>query len=237
MDDRPGGRRLTRSRETGVDAGGRGNPGPRDGRTRDASDRFLISQRLYGREREVASLVDAIDGACAGRTALILVAGYPGIGKTALISELYRPIVRQRGYFIAGKFDQVVRNIPYGALVQAFRGLVWHWLAESEDVLAAWRERVAAALGTSGGVLAEVLPEIEFVVGKQPEAPPLDTVEAQNRFRYVFQSFVGAVAQPEHPLVLFLDDLQWVDAATLDLLHSLLTSPAVRSLLVVGTRP
>ena len=140
----------------------------------DVSDRFLISQKLYGRHREVADLLRAFDETCEGGTALMLVSGYSGIGKTSLIHELYKPIVRQRGYFIAGKFDQVVRNIPYGALTQALRSLVWQLLTESEERLSEWRARLSAALGANGGVLADVIPEIELIIGKQAPAPPLD---------------------------------------------------------------
>jgi predicted ATPase/transcriptional regulator with GAF, ATPase, and Fis domain len=200
----------------------------------DVPDRFLISQKLYGRNHEVADLLRAFDETCEGRTAFMLVSGYSGIGKTSLIQELYKPIVRQRGYFIAGKFDQVVRNIPYGAFTQALRSLVWQLLTESEERLALWRARLSDALGANGGVLAEVIPEIELVIGKQVPPPPLETSEARNRFGYVFQRFVGALAQREHPLVVFLDDLQWVDAATLDLLHALLTGPNIQHLLLIG---
>jgi predicted ATPase/transcriptional regulator with GAF, ATPase, and Fis domain len=202
--------------------------------TNDVSERFLIPQRLYGRDKELAALAAAFDGACDGRATLLLVSGYSGIGKTTLISELYRPIVKQRGYFLAGKFDQVIRSVPYGALIQAFRGFVWQALAESEHELARWRARLAAALGANGGVIAEVIPEIEFVLGPQAPPPSLEPAEAQNRFRYVFQSFVGAVAQQDHPLVVFLDDLQWADAATLDLLHALLTGPDLHHVLFIG---
>ena len=200
----------------------------------DVPDRFLISQKLYGRNRDLADLLRAFDETCDGLTGLMLVAGYSGIGKTSLIHELYKPIVRQRGYFIAGKFDQVVRNIPYGALTQALRSLVWQLLTESEDRLSLWRARLSDALGTNGGVLAEVIPEIELIIGKQAPPPPLDPTEARNRFGYVFQSFISALARREHPLVVFLDDLQWVDAATLDLLHALLTGPGIRHLLLIG---
>jgi predicted ATPase/transcriptional regulator with GAF, ATPase, and Fis domain len=200
----------------------------------DVPDRFLISQKLYGRNREVAELLHAFDETCEGRTGLMLVSGYSGIGKTSLIHELYKPIVRQRGYFIAGKFDQVVRNIPYGALTQALRSLVWQLLTESEDRLSLWRARLSDTLGTNGGVLAEVIPEIELIIGKQAPPPPLDPTEARNRFGYVFQSFISALARKEHPLVVFLDDLQWVDAATLDLLHGLLTGPGIQHLLLIG---
>ena len=200
----------------------------------DVPDRFLIPQRLYGRDLEMAALVTAFEATCEGETSLLLVSGYPGVVKTSLIAELARRMLRQSGYFISGKFDQVVRTIPYGAMVQALRNLIWQWLAESEERLATWRVRLSDALGSNVAVLAEVLPEIEFVAGKQPAPAPLDPAEAQNRFRYVFQSFVGTLASAEHPLVIFLDDLQWVDPATLDLLTALLTSPDIRHLLVIG---
>ncbi|HET7291745.1 MAG TPA: sigma 54-interacting transcriptional regulator [Vicinamibacteria bacterium] len=200
----------------------------------DFSDRFLIPQRLYGRDREVEELKAAFEGTCSGPAALVLVAGYSGIGKTSLIQELYRPIVRQRGHFISGKFDLVARNIPYGALIQAFRGLVQQLLTESEARLAEWKERLAAALGENGSVLTEVIPELELILGPQAPVPALPAAETQNRFRLVFQSFVSALADEAHPLALFLDDLQRADAASLALLQPLLTSPEVRSLLIIG---
>ncbi|HXW05336.1 MAG TPA: sigma 54-interacting transcriptional regulator [Vicinamibacterales bacterium] len=200
----------------------------------DVSEHFLIPQRLYGRDAELAALLSAFESTCEGATSLMLVSGYSGIGKTSLIGEISRRIVRQRGYFVTGKFDQVVRNIPHGALVQAFRSLIWQVLAESEERLTVWRTRLSTALGATAGVLAEVLPEIEIVLGKQPPPTPLDPAEAQNRFRYVFESFAGALAGADSPLVIFLDDLQWVDAATLDLLQALLTSPETRHLLIIG---
>ena len=204
---------------------------------RDASGQLVIAPKLYGREREVRSLLDAFERTCAGgsgRGEMLLVEGYAGIGKTALIQQLVRPIVRNKGYFIAGKFDQVVRGVPFGALIQAFRGLVRQLLTESEARLAAWRGALAQALGGNGGVLAEVIPEIEFIVGPQAAPALLGSTEAQNRFQRVLQNFFVALAQPEHPLVLFLDDLQWADAATLGLLEPLLASGETRSLLLLG---
>ena len=204
---------------------------------RDASAELVISHKLYGREREVQQLLAAFDRACIGTSGegeMVLVEGYAGIGKTALIQQLYRPIVRQRGYFISGKFDQVARGVPFGALIQAFRALVQQLLTEPEAQLAAWRRTLSEALGGNGGVLAEVIPEIEFIVGSQPPPVRLGSAEAQNRFQRVLQNFVGALARPEHPLVLFLDDLQWADAATLALLEPLLVADERRCLLLLG---
>jgi predicted ATPase len=200
----------------------------------DRSDRLLIPQRLYGREVELGQLRTAFEEALAGHPVLVLVAGYAGVGKTSFINELCRPLVRERGYFISGKFDQVARNVPYSALVQALRSLVWQVLADDEARLAAWRAELTSALGTNGGVIATVIPEIEFIIGAQAAPVALDAVESQNRFRYVFRSFVETFARPDHPLVLFLDDLQWADAATLDLLHPILTDADARALLVIG---
>jgi predicted ATPase len=200
----------------------------------DLSDRLLIPQRLYGRDAELVQLTAAFEESLEGRPGLVLVAGYAGVGKTSFVNELCRPIVRERGYFIGGKFDQVARNVPYSALVQAFRSLVWQVLTDEENRLAKWRAELTAALGANGGVLATVIPETEFIIGKQPPPVALDAVESQNRFRYVFRSFVETFARLDHPLILFLDDLQWADAATLELLHFILTDADVRALLVIG---
>lgn len=201
---------------------------------RDISDRLLIPQRLYGREAEIQELARVFESVVRGGTAMMLVAGYPGIGKTVLIQEMYGPIVRKRGHFTAGKFDQIVRNIPYGALIQALKGLLGQLLTGSEENLRDWRRRLLDALGPNGGVLAEVIPEIELILGKQPAPALLGPAETQNRFRLVFQNFIGAVARQEHPLVVFLDDLQWADPATLNLLLPLLTSPDLKHLLLIG---
>lgn len=201
--------------------------------SKDVSDRFLVSQKLYGRDREVKDMLAAFDRACDGPAAMMLVAGYSGIGKTSLIQELYKPIVRERGYFISGKFDQIAR-IPYGAFIQAFRALCREMLTEGEEQLAFWRDSLSQALGVNCSVIAEVIPEIELILGPQPPAPVLGPAEAQNRFRLVFQNFVSTLARKEHPLVIFLDDLQWADSATLNLLQPLLASPDIQYLFLIG---
>jgi predicted ATPase len=200
---------------------------------RDLSSRFQIPERLYGRTRERQVLLDAFTSTCEGHTTVVLVSGYAGAGKTSLIGELWRPGTRERGYFASGKFDQVVRNIPYGAILEAFRGLVWQLLADHEQRVRLVRERLSEALGGSGSVLAEVIPDIELVLGAQTPSPALNPVDAQNRFRYVFQAFVRTLGGREHPLVLFLDDLQWADSATLGLLHALATGPAISHLMLI----
>ena len=207
---------------------------------RDVGAHMQVSTRLYGREAEVATLLQAFERSCApavpaaGRGSMLLVQGYAGIGKTALIQQLYRPIVRHKGNFTAGKFDQVNRGEPLGALIQAFRGLVRQLLGQSEAALTYWRGVLLEGLGSQGGVLVEVVPEIEIIVGKLPEAAQLAGVEALNRFQRVVHNFIAAVARPEHPLVLFIDDLQWADAATLALLEHLLVHGEIRGLMLMG---
>ncbi|WP_437873536.1 AAA family ATPase [Sorangium sp. So ce363] len=202
---------------------------------RDVSGRFQVPQKLYGREDDVAALLCAFDRVVAtGSPELVLVSGYSGIGKSSLVHELYKPIVRERALFLSGKFDQYKRDIPYSTLVQAFRELVLEILAESEDRIAAFRQRLLGALGSNGQLIVEVIPQVELVIGRQPPVPELPPAEAQNRFRVVFRHFIGVFARQEHPLALFLDDLQWTDSASLGLLRELLTHPETRHLLVIG---
>ena len=185
----------------------------------------------HGREQQLDALLGAFEQPCQGRSASC----YAGIGKTTLIQELYKPLVRQLGYFIAGKFDQLARNIPYHVLIQAFQQLVQRLLAEGEERLHVWRAQLTEALGVNSGVLAEVLPEIELILGMyRRRFQRWDLREAQHRFIRVLQNSLSVVATPEHPLVVFLDGLQWVDAATLSLLLPLLTNPDLSCLCLIG---
>ncbi len=200
----------------------------------DVRGRFVVPQRLYGREGEVRQLLEAFERVATGGTELVLVAGYSGIGKTSLIQEIHRSLAQRRGHFIAGKFDQLARDVPYAALAQAFQGLMRHLLAETDDQVAAWRDRLLGALGQSGQVIVDVIPALGHLIGPQPPVAPLGAAEAQNRFNRVFQQFLGTFAGRGQPLVLFLDDLQWADAATLSLLPLFLTNPEITGLLVIG---
>ncbi|NER34801.1 MAG: AAA family ATPase [Oscillatoria sp. SIO1A7] len=168
------------------------------------------------------------------RAEMLLVFGYSGIGKTAIVNEVHKPIVRARGYFIAGKFDQFRRDIPYAALIQAFTKLVRQILTESSEQIAVWKARLLEALGSNGQAIVDVIPELELIVGKQPELPKLGPTESQNRFNRLFQQFIGVFTQKQHPLVLFLDDLQWADSASLKLLELLMGDPERQYLLLIG---
>ena len=200
----------------------------------DVSEQFRIPQKLYGRSAEISTLLNAFERATKGDTALMLVKGYSGIGKTALIREIHTPIVKQRGYFITGKFDQFRRNIPYESLIQAFKELVRRLLTESEATIAMWRDKLLAALNPNGAIITDVIPEMALIIGDQPAAPELSSTEALNRFNSVFQNFIEVFAKWEHPLVIFLDDLQWADTPSLQLLQHLLTSGQHGSLLIIG---
>ena len=201
----------------------------------DASDRLMAPEKLYGREREIETLRGAFDRVVAnGATELVLVSGYAGIGKSSVVNELQKALVPPRGLFASGKFDQYKRDIPYATLAQAFRSLVRPLLGESETKLGRWRNSLSEALGPNGQLIVNLVPELELVIGKQPPVADLPPQDAKNRFQMVFRRFLSVFAREEHPLALFLDDLQWLDAATLDLLEHLVTHPEVRHLLLVG---
>jgi serine/threonine protein kinase len=201
----------------------------------DASDRLLIPEKLYRRKREVDTLLAAFDRVVAqGTPELVLVSGYSGVGKSSVVNELHKVLVPPRGLFASGKFDQYKRDIPYTTLAQAFQTLIHQILVKSEAEVAQWRRSLQEGLGPNGQLIVNLIPEVEFLIGKQPPAPVLPPQDAQNRFQLVFRRFLSAFARPEHPLALFLDDLQWLDTATLELLEHVITDPDVRHLMLVG---
>ena len=201
---------------------------------RDICDRFNIPEKLYGREAEVRALLDAFERVAAGNIEMMLVAGFSGIGKSAVIDEVHKPIVRKRGYFIKGKFDQFNRNIPFSALLQAFRSLIGQILSESDRELHHWQTQILNALGTNGQVLIDVMPELEYLIGKQPPVPELSGNAAQNRFNLLFQDFIAVFTTEAHPLTIVLDDLQWADLASLNLINLLMDKKDTGYLLVLG---
>ncbi len=201
----------------------------------DVSSRFLMPQKLYGRETEVATLLNTFENVCrTGTSKMMLVAGYSGIGKTMLVQEVHKPMTKHRGYFIAGKFDQLQRDIPYASLTQAFQSLIRQLLTDSEEQIAQWKHQLLEALGPNGAVITDVIPDLKRIIGEQPPVPQLGPLESQNRFNLTFQNFIRVFTRPEHPLILFVDDLQWTDTASLKLLQQLVTSLKNQSLLVLG---
>ncbi len=216
----------------------------------DLSSQLLIPQKLYGRQAQVEQLLTSFvrvaspkDNPVAsgkensisnGNAEMILVTGYSGIGKSALVHELHKPIVRQRGYFIAGKFDRFKRNIPYSAFIEALTELIQLLLTENQSEIETWRQKILAALGEQGRIVTEVIPELELIIGEQPEVPQLGATESQNRFNRVFKQFIHVFTHKSHPLVIFLDDLQWIDFASLKLIYLLMTDPHTQYLLLIG---
>ncbi|BAZ71152.1 serine/threonine protein kinase (plasmid) [Fischerella sp. NIES-4106] len=201
---------------------------------RDRGNQLIIPQKLYGREREVQTLLDAFARVAQGTTEIMLVSGYSGVGKTSIVNEVHKPIVEAGGYFISGKFDQFKRNIPYFALIQAFEKLIRQLLTESEEKIAIWKEKLLNALAPNAQVIINVIPEVKLILGEQLEVPELGLSESQNRFNLVFQQFLNVFCQPEHPLVIFLDDLQWADVASLNLIQLLTTKDRNQYLFVLG---
>jgi len=193
---------------------------------RDVSDRLRIPEKLYGRDRQVKRLLKAFERVVAtGRLKLALVAGYSGVGKSSVVNELQKAIVLPRGFFIAGKFDKHKSDIPYGTLAQAFQTLIRQILGKSEEEVDQWRGALLEAIAPNGQLITNLVPELELIIGQQPIVPGLSPKETQHRFQAVFRRFLDVFARKEHPLVIFLDDLQWLDRATLTLLENLVIQP------------
>jgi len=200
----------------------------------DVSKSLQIPQKLYGRDEEITAMLNAFEETARDRSALMMVAGYAGVGKSALVHKVYESIRGRHGYFIEGKFEQFQENAPYSAIAQAFRGLVRQILAEPAERLAQWKAELQRALGPNGQVVVDIVPELERVVGQQPSAGALTPTEAKNRFLIVFRNFVRVFCQREHPLVVFLDDLQWSDASTLEWIENMIVSKELRHLFIIG---
>ncbi|MEH2040070.1 AAA family ATPase [Nostoc sp.] len=215
----------------------------------DVCDQFQLPQKLYGREAEIEALLAAFDRvARTGNEQLILkneensefkvemmlVSGYAGVGKSALVQELYKPITAKRGYFVSGKFDQFGRNIPYSAIADALQKLMQQLLGEPDEQVQQWRSQLLTALGTNGQIIIDIIPEVELIIGKQPPVSEVGATEAQNRFHRIFGQFVRVFCSESHPLTIFLDDLQWIDSATIKLIELLLLDEQTQSLFLIG---
>jgi hypothetical protein len=196
---------------------------------------LLIPEKLYGRERDIDNLLAAFHNVLEnGTPELVLVSGYSGIGKSAVVNELHKVLVLPRAFFASGKFDQYKRDIPYATLAQAFQSIIRQLLCQTEPELSKWRDDLVQALGPNGLLITDLIPELKLIIGEQPAVPELPPQEAKIRFQLVFRRFISVFARPEHPLALFLDDLQWLDAATLDLIENFLTQSDVQHLLLIG---
>jgi len=195
--------------------------------TQDISDKFQIPQKFYGREIEIEALLTAFERLSSDKSEMMLIAGYSGIGKSSLVGELYKPITQKRGYFIKGKFDQYQRNIPYSAIVNAFQELVKQLLSESKEQLKQWQEKLLDALKSNAQIIIDVIPEVELIIGKQPPVLEAGVPLNFNLFNLIFENFIKVFINPEHPLVIFLDDLQWADGASLSLMQVIINVPGL----------
>jgi len=202
--------------------------------TKDISIRFNIPRSLVDRDNERIELMRCFERTCKGLSEMMLVTGQPGIGKSALVNEIYKPIIAKKGYFIFGKYDQFRKDVPYSAIIQSFQGLIRQIISESEEKIQSWRETLLSALGPNGKVITDVIPELEIIIHKQPDLPLLGPEESINRFNLVFQNFINVFTSEEHPLALFLDDLQWADQASLKLLENLMTTYETKYLFLIG---
>ncbi len=202
--------------------------------TEDVYARFVLPQKLYGRSNQVHDLMMAFERAADGRSESLFVGGYSGVGKSALVSEVKRPIVKRRGYFVSGKIDQHQRSVPYSVFIQAFGELVRQILTEPAERIATWRAEILKAVGDNGAVITDLIPGLELIIGEQGHVAELSAAEANNRFNSIFMDFVSVFARPNHPLVIFLDDLQWADTPSLKLLSRLASAPEVEYLLIIG---
>ena len=202
--------------------------------TKDISIRFNIPRSLVDRENERIELMRCFERTCKGLSEIMLVTGQPGIGKSALVNEIYKPIIAKKGYFIFGKYDPFRKDVPYSAIIQAFQGLIRQIISESEGKIQSWRKKLLSALGPNGKVITDVIPELEIIIHKQPDLPLLGPEESMNRFNLVFQNFVNIFTTEKHPLVIFLDDLQWADQASLKFLENLMTTYETKYLFLIG---
>ncbi|WP_150910465.1 diguanylate cyclase [Marinobacter halotolerans] len=200
----------------------------------DQRQQFLTSQSLYGRESELVKLLSLFDEAVAGQTRLCLVHGYSGVGKSALVNELDQHQIRERGFLVQSKFDQFQRSEAYSALAETFRGLVQQILLEPEDRLSQWRDRLQGALGPNGALVTDMVPELTLIIGEQPPIASLPPAESRNRLQLLLTAFLRAFATEDHPVVLFLDDLQWSDQPTIDLIRRIAMSREQSHLLLIG---
>lgn len=201
----------------------------------DLTDQFQIPEQLFGRRKEIATLNAAYERISLGARAMVMISGTPGMGKTALVREIQRATLPQKGFFCSGEYNEYKKSLPFSGLIQAFQGLIQNLFLENEETISLWRERILTNLGTSLNVISELVPQLDLIVGEQPPVDQLDPIEAQNRFNNVFTQFVKVFARKEHPLCLFIDGLHWIDAASLKLIKHLMTAIDIEYFLLIGT--
>jgi len=202
----------------------------------DVFDKLTISQRMYGREDEIASMQKTFENIKFGYdNEIVLISGRSGMGKTTLVNNFQKKLIQYNSYFIFGKFEQIKKSIPYSSIIQALKGLIKLILTEQEDIIKNWKNLLLKELNSNAQIIIDVIPELEFIIGKQAKVQELPAVESQNRFKRMFQKFIKVFAQRNHPLILFLDDLQWADSETLNLLESIILETNTKYFLFIGS--
>lgn len=199
------------------------------------SSHFQIPEKLYGRQSEIDLMVGQFLEMCKGKMEILLVSGFSGVGKTTLIHEMYKPIVEHRGYFISGKYNQFTRDSPYGGIIQAFNELIAQILGEGEASIANWKKNIAEHLSSNVNVLVNIIPSLELITGPQPPVVELGPTESQNRFNSFFLEFLKIFSTAEHPLIVFLDDLQWADVSSLNLINQIFSRKKESHLYLIGS--
>ncbi len=201
---------------------------------KDVPVKYIPPKELAGRKKEINLLIETFKRVSGGSKEMTLVSGPPGIGKTALVNEINQMIVINGGYFIAGKYDLLSRDVPFGGIIAAFKGLIKQMFSENREKVKTWKAEILEALSPNARIIISIIPDLELVIGAQPPVPELGAEETRNRFNLYFERFVNVFAKAEHPLVLFLDDLQWADQPSLMLINNLMTSVDVRYLFIIG---
>ncbi len=201
---------------------------------RDAPDAIQIPQKLYGRDAAIDRLFGIFGRVAGGGSEIVFISGYSGVGKTSLVREVHKPMTEKNGLFASGKFNPFQKDIPYFAITQAFNEACRYLLTEPPAVLERRRFRIMAAVGRNGRIIIDVVPELERVIGPQPEPPAVGAAEARHRFEICFKRFVRALCRPDHPLILFIDDLQWGDRASMNLLKGLMLDGGIPHLMIIA---
>jgi len=200
----------------------------------DFSGQIQIPEKLYGRESEINNILQAFERTSSGENEMMLIAGYSGVGKTALVNEIYKSITKKTGFFVVGKFDQFQKSIPYSVITQAFNQFCRYLLMDSKETLEKWKTKILSVLGNNGQIIIDIIPDLELVIGTQPSVTKLGPLEAQNRFQMFFLNFIKILCDKNHPFVLFVDDLQWVDSASLGLIKTIILDDEIKHLLIIG---
>ncbi|MGM0452952.1 MAG: AAA family ATPase [Thermodesulfobacteriota bacterium] len=200
----------------------------------DAPETLILSDALYGRQDPLRTLCQEFERVCEGKAGIVMISGYPGVGKTRLVESFKSYVMENEGYFITGRFEQLQQNIPYSAFIDAFGRMIGQILTESAGQVEAWRKRLLSALGANADIITTIIPELQYIIGTPAEVAELSPADAENRFTLTFDKFFRAFGTPAHPLVIFIDNMQWADSASLEQMATFFTKSPARHILFIG---